>query len=205
MSAFLDAILAFPTVVFTVLVVLFVLYAAATLLGALDIEWLDSLLDIDHVEDSVLEGALSFFGVAGIPITIFGGVASILAWVTSIFATKLLPDMVALDVIVLIGSGVIGLALGGIAVRPLRGVFNMPPAPQRKQIVGKVCTIRSLRVDGGSGTAEVADGGSGFIAEVRCFRDNELTRGSKAIVYDYDHQQGIYHVGPIDPSIVDPA
>ncbi len=201
MATFLAAVLAFPTVVFTVVVVLFFLYAVATLLGALELEWLDGILGIDDAQDSVLEGALSFLGVAGIPFTIFGGVSSVFAWVTSIAADKFLLESMVMDIVTLLGASAVGLALGGLAVRPLRGLFNTIPAPERKAIVGKICTVRSLRVDDASGTAEVEDGGSGFIAEVRCFRENELTRGSKAIVYDYDHQQGIYHVGPIDPSI----
>ena len=48
-----------------------------------------------------------------------------------------------------------------------------------------------------SAAAEVEDGGAGVIAEVRCFRENELTLGSKAIVYDYDADNGVYHVGPV--------
>lgn len=199
MATFLAAALAFPTVVFTVMVVLFLLYAMATLVGAFDIHWLDGVLGIDHVGDSVLEGALNSAGVAGIPLTIFGGVAAIMAWMASIAATSFLPDTLPIDLAVLLGSGLGGLALGGVAVRPLRGLFNAPSGPSRKQIVGKICTIRSLQVNAHSGTAEVEN--SGYIAEVRCFRENELTRGSKAIIFDYDQHNGIYHVGPIDPSI----
>jgi hypothetical protein len=199
MASFIAAILAFPTVVFTVLVGLFLLYALATLLGALDIHWLDGVLGIDHAPDSVLEGALNFLGVAGIPLTIFGGVSSVFAWVTSIAATKFLPGSLAMSAGILVGSGIAGLVLGGLAVRPMRGIFTTPVGASRKQIVGKICTVRSLRVNENSGTAEVAD----FIAEVRCFRENQLTLGSKAIVYDYDHKNDLFHVGPIDPSIVD--
>ena len=201
MSSFLVAALAFPTVVFTVMVVFFLFYALAAILGALDLHWLDGALGIDHAPDSVLEGALSFLGIAGIPVTIFGGVASIFAWVTSIAASKFLPDSLAMSLAIFAASGILGLLFGGVAVRPLRGLFNTAPAASRKAIVGKICTVRSLRVSDTTGTAEVEDGGAGFIAEIRCFRENELTRGSKAIVYDYDHEKGIYHVGPLDPSI----
>lgn len=201
MASFLAAALAFPTVVFTVLVVFFLLYAIATVAGAFDLDALDGVLGIDHAPDTVLEGALSFLGVAGIPVTIVGGVSSIFAWVMSIAAAKFLPDSLAMGIAILAASGIVGLLLGGLAVRPLRGVFNTAVGPSRQAIVGKICTVRSLRVDERGGTAEVEDGGAGFIAEIRCFRDNQLTLGSKAIVYDYDHQNGIYHVGPIDPSI----
>jgi hypothetical protein len=201
MATFLAAILAFPTVVFTVMVGLFLLYAIATLVGALDIHWLDGVLGIDHAPDSVLEGALNLLGVAGIPLTIFGGVSSVFAWLTSIAAAKFLPDSMVVSAAILVGSGIAGLVLGGLAVRPMRGIFTTPVGASRKQIVGKICTVRSLRVNENSGTAEVNDGGAGFIAEIRCFRENQLTLGSKAIVYDYDHQNDLYHVGPIDPSI----
>ena len=203
MASFVAALLAFPTVVFTVGLVFFLLYFLATFLGALELEWLDGILHIDHAQDSILEGALSFLGVAGVPVTIVGSVASVFAWVTSIAASKFVPDTLLADLAVLAGSSLAGLLLGGIVVRPLRRIFNTVPAPGRKAIVGKICTVRSLRVDGTNGTAEVADGGAGFIAEVRCFRENELTRGSKAIVYDYDIEQGVYHVGPIDASIAE--
>lgn len=197
MSAFLAAVLSLPTVIFTVSLVLFLLYAAATLLGAADIEWLDGLLGVDDVNDSVLEGALHALGVAGIPITVFGGVASVFAWLTSYTLDRLLVDTLLIDSGIGVGSAVVGLLLGAVAVRPMKRFFVLADGPRRAEIVGRVCTIRSLKVSEETGTAEVGD----FIAEVRCFRDNELTLGSKAVVYDYDSDKGIYHVGPIDPSI----
>jgi hypothetical protein len=204
MSAFLAAVLAFPTVVFTVLLVFFLLYGLLTLLGAVDIEWLDGLLGIDDidVDDGWLEGGLSALGVAGIPLTIVGGISAVFAWLASYVSMRFLGESsFVVDSLVGLGATVVGIGLGSIVLRPIRRIFDTAPAPVRKAIVGKVCTIRSLRVDHASGTAEVEDGGAGIIAEVRCFRENELTRGSKAIVFDYDAQEGIYHVGPIDPSI----
>lgn len=193
MSAFLAAAFAFPTVMFTVMLVLFLLYAAATLIGAADIEWLDHLLGIDHVQDSVLEGVMNALGIAGVPLTIFGGVGSIFAWLTSFAAAKFLPDSFLIDAAILVVSALVGIGAGSLALRPLRTAFVTPDAPRRNEMVGKVCTIRSLRVSATSGTAEIGH----LVAEVRCFRDNALTIGSEAIVYDYDPEEGVYHVGPI--------
>lgn len=196
MSAFLAAALSFPTVVFTALLVLFLVYALLTLIGAADIDWLDSL-------DSPIEGALNFLGIAGVPVAIFGSFATIFAWLASFAAMQFLPGNPLVKIAVGVGAALVGLRVGSWAVFPLRKVFATQSGPERKSIVGRICTIRSLAVDDAKGSAEVEDGGAGFIAEVRCFRENALTRGSKAIVYDYDAKEGIYHVGPIDPSIAD--
>ena len=205
MNAFFAAALSFPTVVFTVMLALFFVYALLTLLGAAEIDWLDGLFGVDSVDvpDNPIEGALNFLGVGEVPIAIFGAFATITAWLASFAAMQFLPGTALVKVGVGIGAALLGLRLGSWAVWPLRKVFATEAAPGRQAIVGKICTIRSLRVSEQAGSAEVEDGGAGFIAEVRCFRENELTRGSKAIVYDYDSKEGIYHVGPIDPSIAE--
>jgi hypothetical protein len=198
MSVFLAAALSLPTVVFTVLLGFFLLYSVLTLLGALDMEWLDGLLGIDDVHDSVLEGGLHALGVTGIPLTLFAGVSCVFAWLLSFAGMKFLPDTMLVKLAVGIGAALLGLGLGSRFVRPFRSFFTTTPGPTRRQLVGKVCTIRSLHVNDSLGTAEIDH----LVADVRCFRQNELTVGSKAIVYDYDSESGTYHVGPIDPSIV---
>jgi len=199
MDTFLAAAVAFPTVVFTVLLGFFLLYAVATVLGAADIEWLDGALGVDDVNDSVLEGALNVMGVASIPVTIVAGVATIFAWLTSFVADRFLPNSLLIDSGIFVAAGAIGLAVSAIAVRPLRGFFQTQQGPHRMTMVGKICEVRSLRVDDHAGTADIG----GVIAEVRCFRDNSLTVGSKAIVYDYDPNEGIYSIGPLDPTVVE--
>lgn len=186
MSAFLDAALSLPTVVFTALLGFFLIYAVLTIVGALDVEWLDGLFDIDDTGWDI-----------GVPLAVVVGVSSVFAWLTSFAAMKFLPETVLVKILVGLGATAIGAFVGGRVCRPFRQFFHTTEGPHRAAIVGKICTIRSLQVGDGSGTAEIGD----FIAEVRCFRPNELTIGSKAIVYDYDSQQGTYHVGPIDSSL----
>ncbi len=186
MSAFFDAALSLPTVVFTVALGFFLFYALLTIVGALEIEWLDGVLDIDDTGWD-----------AGVPLAVVVGVSSVFAWLTSFAAMKFLPETPLIQIGVGLGSAAIGAFLGGRVCRPFRAFFAVTEGPRRSEIVGKICTIRSMQVSDGAGTAEIGD----FIAEVRCFRPNDLTLGSKAIVYEYDSQQGTYHVGPLDPSI----
>lgn len=186
MSAFLAAALSLPTVLFTALLGFFLVYAILTIIGALDIEWLDGALDIDDTGWD-----------AGVPLAVVVGVSSVFAWLTSFAAMKFLPATALIKLGVFLGAAALGAFIGGAVCRPFRRFFITTEGPRRHALVGKICTIRSLKVSDAAGTAEVGD----LVAEVRCFRDNELTVGSKAIVYDYDAQQGTYHVGPIDPSI----
>lgn len=199
MGDFFSAALGFPTVVFTVLLGFFLLYAVATLIGAADVEWLDGALGVDDAQPGTFESALTALGIAGIPLTIVAGVATIFGWMTSYIASRFFAGSLLIELGILAAAGAIGIGVSAIALRPLRGVFQTAEGPRRNHLVGKIAEVRSLRVDEHHGTAEIG----GFIAEVRCFRDNTLTVGSKAIVYDYDATTGIYAVGPIDPSIAE--
>ena len=186
MSDFLAAALSLPTVVFTALLGLFLVYALLTLVGALEIEWLDGVLDIDDTAWDV-----------GVPLAVVLGVSSVFAWLTSFAAMKFLPATPLVQIGVGLGAAAVGAFVGGRACRPFRHFFVTTEGPHRQALVGKICTIRSLKVSDAAGTADVGD----LVAEVRCFRENDLTLGSKAIVYDYDPRTGTYHVGPLDPSI----
>ena len=189
MSEFLTLALSLPTVVFTALLGFFLVYALLSMLGAFEVDWLDSLIDLDtDTPDSLL---------AGIPIALVAGVSTVFAWLLSFAAMKFLPGTLLVKVGVGLGAAILGVLIGSRALRPLRPLFIVPDGPHRKAIVGKICTVRSLRVTDGSGTAEVGD----IVAEVRCFRENDLTLGSKAIIYDYDEESGTFHVGPIDSTI----
>lgn len=192
MSAFLAGVVAFPTVIFTVLLLAFLLYAVAAMLGALELEWLDSLFGSESL-DAASDGGF----LAGVPVAIVVGVSSVFAWLISFTAMKFLPEALLVKIVVGLVAGGAGLLIGAAAVRPLRPVFVTAEGQHRRQFIGKTCTIRSLKVDEQTGTADVGD----LVAEVRCFRENSLTLGSQAIIYEYDAETGTYHVGPFDPVV----
>lgn len=189
MATFFSAALSLPTVVFTVLLGFFLVYAVLTLLGAVQMDQLDSVFDFDSSEGDWL---------AGVPLAVVTGVSSVFAWLLSFAGMKFLPETLLVKISVGLGATLLGALIGIRAVRPLRSLFITADGPHRKELVGKICTIRSLRVNDSNGTADVGD----LVAEVRCFRDNDLTVGSKALVYDYDPVEGTYHVGPIDASLL---
>lgn len=193
MGALFASTFAFPTVVFTVGIVLFLVYAGLKMLGFT----LSAVADLfDFLDFSGTEGDghnfLDTIGVEGVPRTIVFGVTSIFGWLASYLGMKYFggPGWA-----VLIGALVVGFLCATVVLRPFKPLFAPPAATKRSELIGRTCVIRSTKVDAVFGTAEVDDGGSGFLAEVRCRRENNFTVGSKAVVQEYDPNAGTYLIG----------
>lgn len=227
MGGFLAEILAFPTVIFTVLLALALVYWAVVLLGLLDIDVLDPTGAVEAV-DGALESAggevgdaadpdaggiargLQALGLAQVPLTMSLSILVLFCWVLSFLGMRLLRGVApATWLQARFGEVALGIAIGGVAalaafyltllaLRPLRPVFALHNAPLRRSFVGKVCVVTSSRVDAEFGQAEIDDGGAGLRVDVRCPEANELTRGSKALVYEYDAKREVYNISPAE-------
>ena len=199
MGASIISVFAFPTVVFTVGVALFILYSLLKMAGftlSAIFDLFDSVLP-DFGADGEGHNFLDTIGVSGLPATIVFGVTSICGWMASFLGVKYLGDTIS-PWLILFGALILGFAAATLILQPFRQFFQSDKHADRTALVGRPCVIRSTRVDGQHGTAEVDDGGGGFIAEVRCRRENHFTVGSRAVVQDYDPATGTYWVG--DPS-----
>ena len=193
MGAFITTAFAFPTVVYTVATGLFLIYAALKMFGFTlsAVADLFDFIDFDG-PDGDGHNFLDTMGVEGVPKTIVFGVTSIFAWLASYLAVKFLGWN---EWVIAILARVIGFLLATLVLRPFKPLFAPPQATRRSELVGRGCVIRSTRVDATTGLAEVDDGGAGFLAEVRCLRENNLAVGSKAFVQQYDPANGTFLVG----------
>lgn len=129
MSAFLAAALSLPTVVFTALLGFFLIYALLTILGALDIEWLDAALDVD---DAAWD--------AGVPLAVVVGISTVFAWLTSFAAMKFLPGTALVQIGVGIAAAAVGAFAGGAVCRPFRRFFITAEGPRRHAPVFAIIT-----------------------------------------------------------------
>lgn len=206
MMLFLETIFAFPVVIYTGLLLLCVLF---WLIGAIDIFQLDSL-DISPEGDAgsvnVLGGILLKFKLHEIPFTIVITVLILLAWLSSYIIFRLF-QMPMKDVGLLyygLGfanvfiSAVLGLLSTSIILRPFNQWLSKLNQPiTHKNILGEVVMIRSSVVNNEKGEATYDDGGAGMILQVRCMNENnELTRGSEAIIIKYHDEMHHYEVIP---------
>jgi len=191
MGEFVDAALSFPAVIFSVLLAVVVVYWLLVLLGTLDIE----VGDIDLGGD---------IGLGGVPVTITVSVLTVVSWFVSIVGGLVI---VALDlgtvVSVVIGLGVllvaliVGLFVARLAAVPLRKVYAEGHEASRNDFVGRECVIRTGRVTGDFGQAEVtALDGSSAIIQVRQTGEHALTNGNRALIFDYDIDGEYFWVAP---------
>lgn len=191
------AILAFPTVVFTVLLGVALVYWLLVVAGALGLEF----GDLDLAADG-LGGLLGALGFGRVPTTIvlsllfFFGWIACLALVAALAALGLvgwLPATLALG-----GAIVVGSSATSLAVRPLAPLFVVHQGPRHAELVGRECTVTTGRVDESFGQASVIVGGVDVILQVRCPAPNPLARHHKALLVAYDPTPGVFAVEALD-------
>ncbi|ATB39189.1 hypothetical protein CYFUS_004630 [Cystobacter fuscus] len=219
MTDFLAAILAFPTVLFTIPLGVVVGYWLTVIVGAVGIDVLDGDVGgaleggakgaVEGGAKAALEGHshgsfLDVLGFGGVPTTVSVSFVVFLSWLLSLAVGRPLQTLLGALPGVLVTGGLAALCLGvgavlaGFAVRPLRPLFAVQQAPRRAELMGRVCVVASGRVDGRFGHATVEDGGAGLILNIVCDKANELKRGEKALILAYDATRDAYEVEPVD-------
>ncbi len=195
---------------FTILLGLVLLYWIGVILGALDIELFDLGLaveggtDIDADAGALGGGGialLQFFHVGTVPLSILLSFFILSLWIISIVANYYLGSGSLLVVLLLLVPNVIAsLFLTKLFTLPIRAIFRRleSESHEHEVVVGKICTVKTSRVDPRTGQAEVATGGAPLLLNVRTRGDEVLERGDEAIIVDYDTRDRVYMVRKLD-------
>jgi hypothetical protein len=191
MGEFVDAALSFPAAIFSVLLAVVVVYWLLVLLGTLDIE----VGDIDLGGD---------IGLGGVPVTITVSVLTVVSWFVSIVGGLVIVTFdlgtvvsVVMGLGVLLVALIVGLFVARLVAVPLRKVYAEGHEASRNDFVGRECVIRTGRVTGDFGQAEVtALDGSSAIIQVRQTGEHALTNGNRALIFDYDIDGEYFWVAP---------
>jgi len=239
LNEFLNAILAFPTVIFTILLGVVVVYWLFVLLGALDINLLgdadldghvgghghvhadghldghghhleghadghghhhgDGHGDADVAHPGGLAGVIQTLGLGGVPVTLMLSVLILAAWSFCLGGLELLGSTGWTRVAAPLLALALAVPLTGLLIRPLRRFFASLAAPQHRDLIGKICTITTLRVSERYGQAEVANGGAGLIVQVRSTDPGRLSRGDRALIFDYKDE--VFYVEPVNQAL----
>ena len=198
MPLFISIITTFPTVIFTVLLSVAVIYWLISLSGLVDSDVVEG--DVGDGGWMALGGLLATLGLHGVPLPLVITLLALIGWLFSYFATLLLgihlnPGLLLwlFNGVVLTLGFVIATILTSFLIRPLRALFR--PAQRlalEQRLISKQCIIRSATVTKKQGHADVHLDGDHFILQVRS--DSALARGENAFIIQYLVNEDAYWV-----------
>ncbi len=149
-------------------------------------------------------GLLAFLRVGKVPVTVVLSVLVLWSWLFTFMGSFGILRGGFGGILFALAAAVVGVAGLGLAVpatsftvRPLERLFERETTRVEGTLVGRTCRIRSLRVDRTFGMGEYDDGAAGLLLQVRCPRDNDLSKGSEALIVGYDRKSGFYQVEPL--------
>ncbi len=215
MNDFLETCLTFPTVVYSVLLAVCVIYWLLAMTGLFDTDALDGLLMGDgHIfhadaghgshgdsgESTATAGMLARLGLSGVPIMIVLTVLMFLGWFATYFVHLLvlrhLPDglRILAGIVTLLGALVPGVLLTSLLLRPVAKLMARLQPQVAASILGRAGTVISPMVDAQSGRAEFEDGGAGLILQVRAPPGIAFARGERVVLLSHDAQANTHAV-----------
>ncbi len=213
MDPFYQNISSFPTLIYTILLVVCVIYWAGAVLGLVDIDILDFDLDIldtsdgdvavdsPHTTPDVLAGLLLRYGLVGVPVTISISILVLIGWLLCYYTVHFVFPFVpgsflkfVAGVPVFLGALYVSARITGVLIRPLRPLFEKATQETVKHVLGQTAIVRTSRVDNEFGEANLDDGGAGLILKVRTTGDDQFVKGDKVVIYEKLSDQNIYRV-----------
>lgn len=168
MTEFVAAALAFPTVLFSFLVLVVLAYWLTVAMVGMD------------------------FDAPVLPISI--SVFVVITWFAALVGTVLTPEG-KLRYVVLAGALLVGALLTKIVLIPVRNWTKPEKPASRNDFVGRTAIVKTARVTENYGQAEVtADDGGTAVVQVRAASSTELMAGQTALIFDYDAEGEFFWV-----------
>lgn len=201
MELFYAISLSFPTVVFSVLLLVVLMYWLLAMFGLLDLDVLNVSMSGDgELELGGVAGLLARWGLDGVPMTLILSVIVFIGWLLSYFADYLLLRLLPFDSLrylfgagVLLGASVLAVPLSGLLLHPLKPLFARLRPVSSESLLGRSALVRSPQVTLSQGQAALDDGGAGLILQVRA-EPGQFQRGDRVVLVEYIEAQNAYRV-----------
>lgn len=146
-------------------------------------------------------GMLSALKLRSAPITIVASCIVFFAWILGMFGAAGLESMhlegIGPRLALMVLAPLVALFPTSIVIRPLARTLKPVQATKRKELVGKLCTIRTGTVTDRFGEAMLEDGGAGLVVRVRVESGEKLGRGDQAVIVGYDDETQEFTVAPM--------
>lgn len=223
MEVFLQIVTSFPTVVYTVLLLVVSTHWLLSALGIIEIDTIDGLMpdgfgghdvghglghDVGHGHgahhhdaDANVGGLLMKFGLHGVPVMVVVTIIAIVGWSFCFFVDQYLLRALPLGVfaipakiMTLVGGLLVSIPVGRIVLSPVRRMLRRFAPVSQRPMLGRYAVVRSPEITRASGTAEVDDGGAGLILQVRADVSGTFVRGDRVVLIEYLEEQNAYRV-----------
>ena len=157
-------------------------------------------LDGDHGH-----GLLAWLGFHDVPKTFSVTLIVFFGWLVSFFGAAWLVDAgkwaaLGLGTVLVLGFASLTVAIGmtAVALVPLRRFAVLQLSPERVDLLGETCIVKTTRVDNTFGQAET---GSGRLVQVRARDGHAYRYGEPAIIFDYDRDREVFYIAPLDADL----
>lgn len=157
-----------------------------------------------HGGGSALGGLLASLKLRSAPATVVLSVLIMFAWLFSVLGMQAAAAWLPADALSLARYGVfflsplLALPLTSLAVRPLARIFVPPVVVAKRDLVGKVCTVRTGTVTDRFGEGLLEDGGAGLVVRIRIDAGETVKRGDQVVIVDYDAEKQEFTVAPME-------
>lgn len=201
MNEFFQTALAFPTVVYSILLAVSVVYWMLAATGLVDGDVPDAQVgaDADAGEWSGAAAMLSRLGLAGVPLPIVVTVLSFTAWFGTYFVHLLALRHVPEGLRILAGTGTLlamlvpAVGVTSLVLRPLTRVLAKL-GPAEPSLLGRTGVVVTPTLTSDYGQASFDDGGAGLILQVRYDDAQPLRRGDRVVLIEHMEGQNAYRV-----------
>ena len=191
MNAFLQTALTLPTLIYSVLLAVCVMYWLLAAVGLADADGPDSVPAGDGDSEPNAGGIaaiLARLGVAGVPLMLVVTVLVFLGWLGTYFVHLLVLQHLPATLRVVAGLGVAllmlvpGVFATSLLLRPLSRLLLRLRPPAEPSILGRTAIVSTPSVDDGYGQATVDDGGAGLVLQVRYHEPGRFKRGDRVVL-----------------------
>ena len=200
--------------VFTLLLLMVILYWIIVILGVLDVDLFQvDLSDFDADGDLGVDGdvhgagaslsgsVLHFFHVGEVPVMVLFSLLVLSLWAGSVLGNyyynpESLPSRAFGILVVNVVVALVVVKALGAPLRPFYAMFNRDyNAPKR--VMGSLCQITTTRVTSTDmGQAEIRTKGAPILLNVLSKQDYRFAKGDEAVVVGKDKESGIHYIVP---------
>lgn len=205
MENFLTTSFAFPTIVFTVLLIIISVYWLLTIVGLFDIDFLDIDMDFDYAGEAAPAGGLSgvmiAMGLTGLPVSIIFSFIVLFSWLGTYLSSLYMLPYISLGflfwlmaIVSIIFSVVVSIPVTIFMTKPMRRFFKVNYATKSNDLLGEICQVITSEVSDTFGEAEMNKEGDYFIFQVRSKKNNQIKKGDDVVLLEYDHDLNVYYI-----------